>query len=280
MILQHGGSLPDIFFNWADDAEGVSLVEGRDVVHRFPRHAHDSLVAGYVSAGRLAVTRGDSVTIVGSGYSYIVNPNEPHETASDTPSSYITVCVKRTRLESFCAEAKIGARVRFTHDAIEDPDLAALITGFASLLRDRHARLERESAIEALLAHLTSRYGGEAIASEISPAALTGAERARAYIDAHADEDVSLAELSAAAGVSPFFLTRSFSKAYGVPPHLYLMQTRIKKAQRELIGGKRIVDVSLECGFFDQSHFSRVFLRETGMTPGEFLECNAESDTK
>ena len=276
MILHHGGSLPDIFFNWADDAEGVSLVEGRDVAHRFPRHAHDSLVAGHVTAGRLTVTRGDTVTNVDRGLSYIINPNEAHEIASDDAASYITVCVKRARLESFCAEAMIGGGIRFTHEAIDDPDLAALILGFSALLRDNHARLERESSIEALLAHLTARYGGDAITAEISPAALKGAEIARAYIDEHPDEDVSLNDLSAAAGVSPFFLTRSFSKTYGVPPHLYLMQTRIKKAQRDIIEGKRIVDVSLDCGFFDQSHFSRIFLRETGMTPGEFLACNTK----
>jgi AraC-like DNA-binding protein len=274
-MFQYEVIVPDILFTWSDEAEGVSCVEGRGVAHRFPRHAHDSLCVGLVTAGRWHITRGDETLVVNKGSAYIINPNEAHECESEGASSYITVCVKRARMIRFCEEALLGqGDLIFSHTAITDAELASLIQNLSGLFQTPSTRIEKESAFEALLGHVITRYGKAGIESDISQAAVKGALRAKEYMDDHLDEDISLHELSGFAGVSPFFLTRSFAKTYGVPPHLYLMQTRIKRAQRDLIEGKRIVDVALECGFYDQSHFSRIFLRETGMTPGEFLICN------
>jgi AraC-like DNA-binding protein len=35
-------------------------------------------------------------------------------------------------------------------------------------------------------------------------------------------------------------------------------------------GSEGLGEVALECGFYDQSQFGRIFKRETGMTPGEY----------
>lgn len=83
-------------------------------------------------------------------------------------------------------------------------------------------------------------------------------------------EQLPLAEISEAMGLSRFHLLRQFRDQIGATPHLYQMQLRVSQA-REMLHGKRSVsDVALACGFSDQSHFTRCFKRIVGYTPAAF----------
>ncbi|WP_338149160.1 helix-turn-helix transcriptional regulator [Citrobacter cronae] len=63
---------------------------------------------------------------------------------------------------------------------------------------------------------------------------------------------------------------RSFSREIGVTPHAYLIQLRVRKARRLLATGKSPVEVALLTGFADQSHLTRAFVRQFGVTPGRY----------
>ena len=59
----------------------------------------------------------------------------------------------------------------------------------------------------------------------------------------------------------------------------YLIIKRIEKAKCLLKKGLTIVDASLSCGFFDQSHFHKYFRRYVGLTPAQYLKtCNILQD--
>ena len=94
--------------------------------------------------------------------------------------------------------------------------------------------------------------------------------RVRAYLDAHAAEDISLADLGTLAGLSPLYLARSFRKAVGVPPHAYQILRRVEAATALLRQGNAPAVVAQACGFADQSHMTRQFRRAHGVTPGAF----------
>jgi AraC-like DNA-binding protein len=79
---------------------------------------------------------------------------------------------------------------------------------------------------------------------------------------------VSLAELAALAGVSRFQLLRAFSRELGITPHAYLMQRRVLLAQRFLADGETHAQAAIQAGFSDQSHMTRAFVRQVGVTPG------------
>ena len=53
-------------------------------------------------------------------------------------------------------------------------------------------------------------------------------------------------------------------------PHAYLLNIKINKAKELLKQGYTIVDTALECGFTDQSHFHRNFLKIVATTPKEY----------
>ena len=123
---------------------------------------------------------------------------------------------------------------------------AAVAVGVAGLFMDTHPQ--------------PARIGAE-------PQAVT---RAKAYIEAHCAENITLDDLARAAYLSPFHLARVFQRATGLPPHAYLLQTRILRAKALLAHGRAITDAAYELGFVDQSHFHRHFKRIVGLTPGEF----------
>ena len=69
-------------------------------------------------------------------------------------------------------------------------------------------------------------------------------------------------------GISATRLLRSFEAAYGLTPHRYQQSKRIAKARRMILAGTPLADVASACGYADQSHLNRWFLRIHGTTPG------------
>lgn len=81
----------------------------------------------------------------------------------------------------------------------------------------------------------------------------------------------SLGDVAAAVGVHPVTLARGFRKAYGCSVGAYLRLARVAWAARRLADpGASLAEIALAAGFADQSHFSNVFRRETGLSPSAF----------
>ena len=93
-------------------------------------------------------------------------------------------------------------------------------------------------------------------------------ERARDYLEAHLADPVGLDELSRVAGLSRFHLSRVFTSTYGLSPHAYQNQLRLRTIREWLRRGTPLE--TIEAGFFDQSHLIRHFRDSIGMTPGTF----------
>jgi AraC-like DNA-binding protein len=92
----------------------------------------------------------------------------------------------------------------------------------------------------------------------------------RDYLEAHYAEAVSLEQLAGLVQRHPRHLIEAFRRAYGVPPHTYLLQRRVREAKRLLLSEQAPLAVALSLGFYDQAHFAGTFKRFTGVTPGQF----------
>jgi len=95
---------------------------------------------------------------------------------------------------------------------------------------------------------------------------------ARAFIEAHFAEPVTLAQLAELSALSVSRFATVFRQQYGSSPYRYLCALRIQRAQTLLLEGVPGSVVATEVGFFDQSHFGRHFKRCCGMTPSMFIE--------
>lgn len=72
--------------------------------------------------------------------------------------------------------------------------------------------------------------------------------------------------------MSRFQLVRGFARSFGLTPHAYIVQRRLDAARRLIAAGTGLADAASDCGFADQSHFTRVFVRRYGLTPGSYAE--------
>ena len=78
----------------------------------------------------------------------------------------------------------------------------------------------------------------------------------------------SVTALAREAGVHPVHLARTFRRRHGVTIGTFALDRRLDRARRLLATPMALVDIAAELGFADQSHFTRMFRRRTGVTPG------------
>ncbi len=69
--------------------------------------------------------------------------------------------------------------------------------------------------------------------------------------------------------ISPFHMIREFKKAFGLTPHQFQMQCKVRKAQK-LLAEKSASEVIFDAGFYDQSHMDRCFKKVVGLSPKEY----------
>ncbi len=94
------------------------------------------------------------------------------------------------------------------------------------------------------------------------------AERALAFMRAHHEERLILADLGRALAMSPTNFARRFRAAAGESPMRALADVRAERAETLLAtSAQGVLDVALACGFGSASALVRAFRRRTGMTP-------------
>jgi AraC family transcriptional regulator len=107
--------------------------------------------------------------------------------------------------------------------------------------------------------------------SKVSALSKWRLKRVQEYVDAHIDEALHLPDLAAAAGLSRMHFAAQFRAATGYRPHEYLLHQRVERAKAMLSSlDTPLVEVALSVGFRAQAHFSTVFKRLTGETPGRW----------
>ena len=103
--------------------------------------------------------------------------------------------------------------------------------------------------------------------------ALTGAVLARidAYLEAAAEEPVTLETLAGLANLSVFHFARLFKSAKGVSPYQYVLNWKIRRARQLLRAGDLpLANISDALGFASPASFSAAFKRAVGQSPREF----------
>jgi AraC-like DNA-binding protein len=125
----------------------------------------------------------------------------------------------------------------------------------------------------AFFAHVIRAYGGVSAEGRNARGGLAPWQlrRARDFIKANLAGDPSISDVASECGLSPSYFVRAFKQATGLPPHRWLTKQRVECA-KELLrdSGRQLADIAQLCGFVDQSHFTRVFSKSEGYSPGRW----------
>lgn len=262
---------PDRHSFWHDPAlpflEARAVQDGRHVCYDKHSHAHFSI--GAITGGHSHYLNQRSLQEVGTGSLVLMNPEEVHacNPIADQPWSYLMFYLDTDWLRSQQEEAGLGSEFRpFDMTASRDPLLYQGLQHLHHQLVEAPDPLAREVAC-----HLFSRQ----LLARLTPARWDDRppqhlQRAAELMQDDSASPLSLSQLSAVAGLTPSHFVRAFSQHYGMTPHAYLLDRRIRHARSLLRQGQPLAEVALASGFADQAHFQRQFKRRVAATPGQY----------
>ncbi|QDT35710.1 AraC family transcriptional regulator [Stratiformator vulcanicus] len=91
------------------------------------------------------------------------------------------------------------------------------------------------------------------------------------YVLTHYPERIEVPQLAKQVHLSVSQFGRRFQELYSITPQQYILRVRINAATQALTATDLTIgEIAQNCGFFDQSHFTKQFKRETGTTPLTF----------
>jgi AraC family transcriptional regulator len=246
--------------------EGVSVAENAYAADLcVAAHAHDAPLLSLVLQGHATEIVGGRTRELGT-QSLLYTPSyEIHGHRFLTPSRWLNIQVST---EWF---ARVGAGARLL------PRASQLVRGGSSVNWASRLGAElrepdgvSEFAIEgALLLLLTDLSRLPVPGERRRPRWLHVVEDA---IEASVAAPPSVGDLAALAGVHTSHLLRTFRRHHGSTVANYVRRRRIERARAEVATSKRPLSmIALDAGFSDQSHFTRVFRKTFGETPGQYL---------
>ena len=198
----------------------------------------------------------------------------------DGPLHTLMWFVPRQALNALADEANVSHIDELRFDprvGVADEIIRQISVSMLPALRapEQVSRLFASHVALALAAHVAHAYGGMPTEPRLAKGGLAPWQerRSKELLIANLAGDASLAEIAKACGLSVTYFSRAFRKSTGLAPHSWLLQARIEHAitlmrRRE----QRLAEIALACGFADQSHFTRTFVKRVGMTPGAWLK--------
>lgn len=138
-------------------------------------------------------------------------------------------------------------------------------------------KLYAESLAQGLAVHLLRRHSslGRKPSRNLAPQRTGRLSKASLhsvtdYVGDNLSGDLSLADMAAAANLSPYHFARTFKRSTGLSPYQYVLHRRMERA-RELLKASELPvgEVARSVGFTSPSHFSQQFRRIVGYSPSD-----------
>lgn len=165
----------------------------------------------------------------------------------------------------------------FEPQVVFHSELIAVLRELHQIIMEEERDFRKEEIFFFLLEQIIEEYTQQAV--PVKNAEQSSETKAICiFLENHYMENVTLVDLCELTGLSKYYLLRSFTKQKGISPYSYLETIRIDKAKRMLEQGILPIDVALQTGFTDQSHFSNFFKKYIGLTPKQYM--NIFKDTQ
>lgn len=252
-------------FRHAEHQPGVELYRAHIVRHAFEPHTHEAYGLGAIESGVERFRYRGAEHLAPSGSVVLMNPDELHTGQAETETGW--------RYRMAYIDPDVVARVTGESDwwfdtAVgHDSACAQRVTALLDTLWQAREPLAFDSALYTLL----GEFRRHAQVPRATPD--EGALRFAPVIDylrAHLSRRLTLDELAAVAGLSPFHFLRRFQAQHHATPQQMLMALRLFEAKRLLAAGIEPAQVALAAGLTDQAHLTRAFSRRYGVTPARY----------
>jgi len=230
------------------------------------RHCHSNAYLSFVLSGTYREKYSQEECLCREGALRFLPPGETHENEYSTGARCLLVKIEPATLERLGEQAPVLSRPG------EVPGQASAWLANRMFREFRAQDDVAPLAIEGILLEILaeSARAADPKASLQAPAWLRRVREALedAYLSAP-----SLHQLAAIGGVHPVHLSREFRKHYRSTIGEHIRTRRVEHAAHLLSNsGTPISEIASICGFADQSHFSAVFKKHTGLSPAKYRD--------
>jgi AraC-like DNA-binding protein len=251
--------------------------------HHFARHFHDHYVIELVTNGIDSFYCGGKNYTAENNQLVLINPGEVHtgNTVSDIPLQYYSLCPDKKALQQVAASLNITLPedFNFQHSLLDQSSLTEKLKLLFGSFTSEEGLLKQEEIFFDCMHELLQPADSN---KEIPVQTYQKDKRIQLLIEfirSHYKEEISLQQLADLVCLNPFYLVRLFKKSTGISPYEYLLIVRTEHAKRLLCNGSKVQDAAIETGFYDTSHFNRMFYKITGTSPKSFRSSKSQYRT-
>jgi len=239
----------------------------------FPNHFHEYYVIGFVEKGKRHLLCKNKEYNIEKGNVIIFNPGDNH-TCSQNDNRTFDYCginisqdIMIDLAEEVTGKHKLPG---FSENVIYNNEIAYYLILLHEMVMKGTLDFEKEENLFFLISTLIQNYGQPF--KNCMPECRQEIEKACNFIKQNYNEKIYLEQICQYVGLSKSTLLRAFIKSKGITPYRYLETIRINKAKELLEKGMQPIEVAMQTGFSDQSHFTNYFNSFIGLTPGMYRE--------
>lgn len=229
-------------------------------------------------------TRGEYDGAMSPGDFYLYPAGCPGSTVWDSVDKTLHFMIEPAFLEQLAQEPDFADSAQPVELPpvlkLRDPQITQLAQLFLAEMNQsfRAQTLYLDSLSTVLGIHLLRHYSNLRKASKVVQLTTSGLPTSKLrltleYIQAHLESDLSLSRLAQQVGLSRAYFAKQFKQSMQTTPHQYVNQQRVSRAKQLLANQDlAIAQIAVSCGFSNQSHLTKVFRQQVGVTPKAYRD--------
>lgn len=262
-----------------DDELQIEAYRFEGTRQSFPNHFHEHYVIGFVENGQRDLSCKNKKYSIKKGSVILFNPGDNHTCvqSDDGTFDYRGFNISKDIMLDLAEEVTRKRELPvFSKNVIYNDEITCYLRPLHEMVMSGISDFGKEETLLFLISALILNYGQPS--HSCVPECPLEIEKACEFIQQHFNERIYLDQICRYAGLSKSTLLRAFTKSKGITPYRYLETLRINEAKTLLGKGMQPVEVAMQTGFSDQSHFTNYFNRFIGLAPGVYRDIFFEKD--
>lgn len=252
----------------------------KGIMQKFPNHFHEYYVIGFIESGQRRLSCKNKDYVIGTGDILLFNPLDNHtcEQIDCETLDYRSINIKVEVMEGLVEDITGNKYLqRFSTPVVYRSEEVEMLKELHKMIMKNEKEFGKEEVFYLLMEQLIKKYSKPNDEIKSNPVNAE-VEKICEYLESHLSEYVTLDDLSSLSGMNKYSLIRSFTKIKMITPYSYLETLRVNKAKVLLQIGIELLEVAIQTGFSDQSHFTNFFKKIIGLTPKQYQNIFMERD--
>lgn len=253
----------------------------KGIMQKFPNHFHEHYVIGFIEKGQRYLSCKNKEYTTSTGDLLLFNPFDSHtcEQIDDKVLDYRCINIKPEIMKKTVFEITGKNYLpKFNQPVIFRSELVPLLQELHYIIMEEELDFKKEELFFFLIEQLIEEHTEPNLQSNLENTNIE-IQAVCDYLENNYAEHIILDELSTIAGMNKYSLLRNFTKLKGITPYRCLENIRVNKAKKLLEKGVEPIDLAIQTGFVDQSHFTNFFKNFIGLTPKQYQNIFINDDS-